>query len=604
MAVSVLGVGSAHAEGVDEINGWTVTPTSDTVELLTNNATLSDPGDTLGLGTSPIAGEWLSEPATPLSSIGSNESFTTPDALGSSSTLLIQDLWGPGFELTSVQVGTHNAVVGFLVPVDGGHEVVDLVNVGFGAAPLVNPDATGPVEVGGVQLASPHDGALLNDLAGALVQGEPADWSKAATLLADLLGTDPSGAVATLADPGTLDSAGSAASDSVPPVDLNDIAVSLDGLSFQTGTATATSSPGLFNVAVADGPHTFASASGLVFDLAAAVGEDSSANATGLVFSAAGVEGTGSTANSTDLLFGAAVVQGNDSTANAAGLFDAAAGATGNDDFAAAAGPLFTAATVKADDATAIAGPGVVDKAEALANGLTATARGFGVTDIVPSSSTSAAATTASDFVQQTGPVDVGGVQPASSQDGALFHDLVGAVSNGDAADFGKATTLFDDLLGANSAGATGPADPSTNAVAGAGAATADAPSSTTPDDLLTTAISNFTDANALLTATTSVEATQPLNFNSDALQLLDPLLHAQETISAHAGDLSGLFDQLFFVPLDQGWIEASDTALRGAQELAAASGGGLDIGLEVPSLQLIGDYLASLPIIGAAALF
>ncbi|WP_293059494.1 hypothetical protein, partial [Mycobacterium sp.] len=44
--------------------------------------------------------------------------------------------------------------------------------------------------------------------------------------------------------------------------------------------------------------------------------------------------------------------------------------------------------------ATAIAGPGVVDKAEALANGLTAIARGFGVTDIVPSATGSATAAT------------------------------------------------------------------------------------------------------------------------------------------------------------------------------------------------------------------
>jgi hypothetical protein len=204
-AAAMLGAGVAHAEGgVDEINGWPVTPTSDTVELLTNNATLSDPGDALGLGTSPIAGEWLSAPATPLSSIGSNESFSTPDALGSSSTLLIQDQWLPGIELTSVQVGTHNAVVGFLVPVDGGHEVVDLVNVGFGAAPLINPDATGPVDVGGVQLASPHDGALLNDLADAVFSGDSADFGKATTLFDDLLGTDPSGAAHAAADPYTV----------------------------------------------------------------------------------------------------------------------------------------------------------------------------------------------------------------------------------------------------------------------------------------------------------------------------------------------------------------------------------------------------------------
>jgi hypothetical protein len=209
---AMLGAGVAHAEGgTDEINGWMVMPTSDTVELLTNNATLSDPGDSLGLGTSPIAGEWISAAATPLSSIGSDESFSTPDALGSTSNLFIQDQWGPGFELTSVQVGTDSTVLGFLVPADGGQRVVDLVNFGFGAAPLVNPDATGPIDVGGVQLASPQDGALLNDVVGALFQGDTADWSKAATLFSDLLGTDPSSsASAAMADPSAATASGAA----------------------------------------------------------------------------------------------------------------------------------------------------------------------------------------------------------------------------------------------------------------------------------------------------------------------------------------------------------------------------------------------------------
>jgi hypothetical protein len=335
----MLGIPGAHADGIDEINGWTVTPTSDTVEILTDNAILSDPSDSLGLGTAPIAGEWDSYPAM-LSSIGSDDQFVTLPP--STDHLLIQDEWLAGIEQAVVKANDvpGSGLLAFLVPADGGDQVVDLVNFGGpDAAPLVNPDATGPVDVGGVQLASPHDGGLLNDLAGALFQGETADWSKAATLLSDLLGTDPSGAVAAMADPGTPDSAGSAASDSVPPVDLNDIAISLDGLSFQTGTATATSSPGLFNLAVADGPHTFASASGLVFDVAAAVGEDSSANATGLLFSGAAAEGTGSTASSIDLLFGAAGVVGSDSTANAAGVFDASASVMGNDDFAASAGP-------------------------------------------------------------------------------------------------------------------------------------------------------------------------------------------------------------------------------------------------------------------------
>ncbi|KAA8959064.1 hypothetical protein [Mycobacterium sp.] len=180
------------------------------MELLTNNATLSDPGDTLGLGTSPIAGEWLSEPAT-LSSVGSFESFSTPDALLSASYLMIQDNWLPGLEFVGIQTGRDNDLLAFLVPVDGGKHMVDLVNFGAGdVPPLVNPDATGPIDVGGVQQASPQDGALLNDLAGALFQGETADWSKATTLFADLLGTDPPDASAAMADSGAAAASGAA----------------------------------------------------------------------------------------------------------------------------------------------------------------------------------------------------------------------------------------------------------------------------------------------------------------------------------------------------------------------------------------------------------
>ncbi|KAA8946755.1 hypothetical protein, partial [Mycobacterium sp.] len=123
---AMLGVPGAHAEGVDEINGWTVTPTSDTVELLTNNATLSDPGDALGLGTSPIAGEWDSYPAT-LSSIGSDDQFVTLPP--STDHLLIQDEWFAGMEQAVVKANDvpGSGLLAYLVPADGGHEVVDLI---------------------------------------------------------------------------------------------------------------------------------------------------------------------------------------------------------------------------------------------------------------------------------------------------------------------------------------------------------------------------------------------------------------------------------------------------------------------------------------------
>lgn len=191
-----------------------------------------------------------------------------------------------------------------------------------------------------------------------------------------------------------------------------------------------------------------------------------------------------------------------------------------------------------------------------------------------------------------TGPIDIGGVQLADPQGGALLNNLFDAVFLGDTAAWGKAETLFDDWTGIDLSGTSG------------AAAAIEAGAGTTPDGLLTTAISNLTDADKLLSAATGVDATQPLSFNNDALQLLDQLQSAEATISTHSGSLSSLIDQLFFAPLDQGWVYASEAALHGAQELTATTGGGLDIGLEVPSLQLIGDYFASVPVILAADLF
>jgi hypothetical protein len=193
VTAAVLAMGIAQADGDSgSINGWAVTPTSDSPGLLGDNATLSDPGDTLGLGTSPIAGDWISSPAT-LSSIGSNDQFSTPDTFGSSDYLYIFDRWLPGLAESTVQVGNQSALA-FLVPTLEGNRVVDLVNFESSEAPpLFNPDATGPIEVGGVELASPQSGALLNDLFAAIFQGDTAGWSNATTVFDDWLGIEPSG---------------------------------------------------------------------------------------------------------------------------------------------------------------------------------------------------------------------------------------------------------------------------------------------------------------------------------------------------------------------------------------------------------------------------
>lgn len=145
----------------------------------------------------------------------------------------------------------------------------------------------------------------------------------------------------------------------------------------------------------------------------------------------------------------------------------------------------------------------------------------------------------------------------------------------------------FDDWLGVDAS--------SSGSAAATGAAS--------PNDLLVTAIANFTDANKILNAATGADVTQPVSFNTDAVQFLGQLQTAEGTITTHTGSLTSLVDQLFLVPLDQGWVDTSDAALQGAQELSTGASG-LDIGLEVPSLQLMGDFFASLPIIGAADFF
>lgn len=74
------------------------------------------------------------------------------------------------------------------------------------------------------------------------------------------------------------------------------IAVSIDGLTFHTGTATASS--GLGDIALAFGPHSSADASGGLLDIAAALGGQSTADATGNV-DIAYILGAASTANVT-----------------------------------------------------------------------------------------------------------------------------------------------------------------------------------------------------------------------------------------------------------------------------------------------------------------
>ena len=193
VSVTVLGMAAAHAdEGADQINGWTVSPTGETSSWL-SPAALLDPSDSLGLGTAPIAGDW-GNADTLVSSVGTDDVFLTPDKFGSTSYLQIDSSWLFDVDGASVNTGLHNSVDAWLVSVDGGRQQVDLFNISHGdAPPLFNPEATGPIQIGGVELDDPHGGALLNDLFDAAFKGDTADWTNSAVLFDDLLGIDPSG---------------------------------------------------------------------------------------------------------------------------------------------------------------------------------------------------------------------------------------------------------------------------------------------------------------------------------------------------------------------------------------------------------------------------
>lgn len=132
--------------------------------------------DQVGLDVPVAPQSW---PFGGVSNIGLDQPFTTARVqLGSSDgpnpaeDLYIHDNWLPGFEEATVQVAG-GEVVDLLAPNATGDQVVDLYTVNVGdAPPLLNPDATGPID--------------------ALFKGDTADWSNATTLFDDWLGIDRS----------------------------------------------------------------------------------------------------------------------------------------------------------------------------------------------------------------------------------------------------------------------------------------------------------------------------------------------------------------------------------------------------------------------------
>lgn len=184
---------SAHSDDTTvDVNGWAVQTDGSNV----SPATLIDPSDSLGNGTQ-VAGSLDTVPYA----LDHSEAVQVFDSTSISPPFVeIRDEWLTTSLLESTVQANDGSTGGvteaYLTTNLGGNEVVDLFNVEPNSSslseaynpsgPLVNPDATGPVDVGGIVLASPQDGALFNDIFDALVNGDTGDWANAATLFGDL----------------------------------------------------------------------------------------------------------------------------------------------------------------------------------------------------------------------------------------------------------------------------------------------------------------------------------------------------------------------------------------------------------------------------------
>ena len=207
-ALIALATPAAHAD-VTDINGWTLEQAPDNTVVFT----LEDPSNSLGFG-GPVSGVF-SDSSYPFDPSEHVDVFQLNPVDSGSQTLDIRDEWlTPSFIETTVEANngtTGGATEGFFTTAFGGSEVVDLLNVQPNSSslaeaynptiPVINPDATGPIDVNGIAVASPQDGALFNDIYAAIVTGDSTDWANATTLIDDLFGitgTDAVGAATEL----------------------------------------------------------------------------------------------------------------------------------------------------------------------------------------------------------------------------------------------------------------------------------------------------------------------------------------------------------------------------------------------------------------------
>lgn len=127
------------------------------------------------------------------------------------------------------------------------------------------------------------------------------------------------------------------------------------------------------------------------------------------------------------------------------------------------------------------------------------------------------------------------------------------------------------------------------NHAGGAVAAAADSDPTTSPNDLLSAAVTDFTDAKTVLASIDVSDAPSQLQsslsgYISDQTAMLNTVVHtlndsvgpAESTVLTDSGPLSTLIDQWFFDPLNQDWAADSKVLLTADQGLDTAVASGL----------------------------
>lgn len=138
---------------------------------------------------------------------------------------------------------------------------------------------------------------------------------------------------------------------------------------------------------------------------------------------------------------------------------------------------------------------------------------------------------------------------------------------------------------------------------AAAPAARADSPPPADPISLLDSAQTELTDANQVLSQIPTqgnldlaTAVAQQTGFQDMLLQNLGHVESAESVILSHAGSFSALIDQFWFTPVDQGWLNETETVFAADQALAAAAASGS--GLQAADFGEAAAAIQSLPLV------